>query len=359
MSSFEFMEVAFSINRQTVRVAVIYCPGHPGTDRSFMEEFSSFIEYFSSKNGKLLICGNFNYWVDDPLSKPYSAEFVELIDLNNYSNHVSGPTHASGHTLDLVLSPSDSGLVENVDVVPMDPNISDHALVAFCLNIPRPPSYTKTITFRNYRNIDQTAISLEIESSLNTIDTSSLSADGVVGIYKDFFQSISDRYCPEVVKSILMRDDSPWYDSSVTTLRRQRRRAEQRRRRLRTLPSRLEYMSAREAVVCQVASRKTEYYKHRVAACGGNQQRLFALLNSLLHQNSDRILPPSASDADLASGFCNFFTSKISTIRDVLDHTRIAEDFSVDFSVRVDITSILSYFRSVSLADVSLHCKTQ
>ena len=35
-----------------------------------MDDFDTFIESFLSRNGKLLICGSFNYWVDDPAQKP-------------------------------------------------------------------------------------------------------------------------------------------------------------------------------------------------------------------------------------------------------------------------------------------------
>ena len=64
-------------------------------DRFLWRSFDSFIESFSSINGKLLICGDFNYWVDDPAHKPYSSEFVELLNISNFENHVLRPTHVS------------------------------------------------------------------------------------------------------------------------------------------------------------------------------------------------------------------------------------------------------------------------
>ena len=92
---------------------MVYRPGHVGTDRIFLEEFGSFVEHFSSKNGKLLIVGNFNYWTDDSPSKPLSTEFVELADLNDFLIHKTSPTHILGHTLDLVLTANVSNIVEN------------------------------------------------------------------------------------------------------------------------------------------------------------------------------------------------------------------------------------------------------
>ena len=63
-----------------MRLAVVHHPGHLGMDRIVLDEFDSFIEAFLSRNGKLLFCGDFNYWVDDPAHKPYSSEFMELLN---------------------------------------------------------------------------------------------------------------------------------------------------------------------------------------------------------------------------------------------------------------------------------------
>ena len=66
VSSFEFLEITFSLHLQNTRMAMLYRPGHPGTDRAFMEEFSQFLEILSERREKLVICGYFNYWPDIP-----------------------------------------------------------------------------------------------------------------------------------------------------------------------------------------------------------------------------------------------------------------------------------------------------
>ena len=77
-SSFELMGPSFSCHRQTINIYIVY-----RTDRTFMEEFGSFFDGLLLVGGNRVICGDFNYWVDDPSSKPFSAEFVEL-DLSNF-----------------------------------------------------------------------------------------------------------------------------------------------------------------------------------------------------------------------------------------------------------------------------------
>ena len=45
VSAFEFL-ITFSFHLQNIRVTLLYCPGHPGTDLAFMEEFGQFLEIF-------------------------------------------------------------------------------------------------------------------------------------------------------------------------------------------------------------------------------------------------------------------------------------------------------------------------
>ena len=62
VSSFEIMELSFSLCLKTFKLAIVYCPGHPGTDRTFMNEIGMFLEDVS-RHEKLLLCGEFYYWV--------------------------------------------------------------------------------------------------------------------------------------------------------------------------------------------------------------------------------------------------------------------------------------------------------
>ena len=166
----EIIRAKLTSHSETVQLIVVYCPGHPGTDRTFLEEFSSFLDSLLDVGGKIIICGDFNYWVDNPLSKPYSSEFLELLDINNFHNYISSPTHMLGHTLDLVLSPVGMDCVVDVEVMPIDSLISDHALITFGLQMARPKAVKKSITFRNYRNVGQESISSETESHLTVTD---------------------------------------------------------------------------------------------------------------------------------------------------------------------------------------------
>ena len=146
-----------------------------------------------------MICGDFNYWVDNPAHKPYFSEFMELLNVNDFENHELAPsapepsillpacpkllyynkvskdqchihmwhwavawtsdvtyvcaiglkrlrsTHTSGHTIDFVLSPGVSD-VGDLNVLPISSNISDHDIVFFDANLPKTYSLTKSVT---------------------------------------------------------------------------------------------------------------------------------------------------------------------------------------------------------------------
>ena len=154
VSSFELLEITFSLHLQNIRMAILYRPGHPGTDCAFLEECGQFLEILSVCREKLVICGDFNYWLDNPSLRPYTNEFLSLRDVNNMSNYVQVPTHISGHILDLVLTPVCVDLVNRVEE-PIDHKISDHALITFELDVIRPTTYSQENNFPKLSRIER------------------------------------------------------------------------------------------------------------------------------------------------------------------------------------------------------------
>ena len=352
ISSFEVMEVTFSLCLQTFRLAIVYRPGHPGTDRTFMDEFSTILEGMLSGRGKPLICGDFNYWVDDPVSKPYTQEFMRMLDVNNMVNHVSVPTHVSGHTLDLVLVPVGADLVNALEVLPIDRSVSDHALLTFELNVTRPATNLRTITFRSYRGLNETDAGNIIKNNLSGTIAPGYTSTQLVSSYNSVLASLRDQSCPLITKEIRVRDDAQWYDHRVVSLRRQRRKAERDWRRLRTDATRASYVSARMTVVKQVFTCKVEYFQNQLALAEGNQWRTFMILNGLLKRAHDPVMPSSMSNDELASCFSDFFAAKVDRIRGEIDSDVANKEFSVNIVADFALTITFSQFSPVTEADV-------
>ena len=350
-ASFEHIEVLVHHMSVVTRIAVVYRPGHAGTDREFLNDFNVFLDALLNMTERSLICGDFNYWIDNPLGKPYSREFITLLDINNIANSVVGPTHVSGHTLDLVLSPTTSDFVREVDVYPVDLRLSDHFLVVFALVHPKVPSISKEVRFRNYRNVDKIAIVRDVGTELRAINTAGFSSSEMERCYNQVMHQTENLYCPEINKTIPVRDGSPWFDASVAALRRERRKAERRWRRLRTLESRETYVVAVRAVVDRVSTRKVEYYGGLVASCGTNQKKLYTLFNNLMGKNRTRPLPAHASELQLASDFGDFFQTKIERIRRTFD-TTLDEELSIEIVPHFTTTVLLHQFQPVNAEKV-------
>ena len=87
---------------------------------------------------------------------------MELFNSNNFENPVLRPSHASGRTLDLVLSPGGSG-VDNLNVPPISSNISVHGMVFFYVNFPKIYSFTKSIAFKKCQRVADASLFCSIE----------------------------------------------------------------------------------------------------------------------------------------------------------------------------------------------------
>ena len=79
-----------------------------------MEEFGVLVEMVNDVK-KLIICGDFNLWLDDGNENDVK-EFLEVMDIYHLINRVQIPTSVSGHILDLVLHFKDSNLIRNIKV---------------------------------------------------------------------------------------------------------------------------------------------------------------------------------------------------------------------------------------------------
>ncbi len=146
-----------------MRIVVLYRPP-PSSDNGlthkiFMEEFASFLEVQTLTAGHLVLVGDFNCQVDN--TNDYKAcQFIHLLDSFSLVQHISEPTHMSGHTLDLIITRSYESTVSDIIVYPYG-IISDHSAISMKLQIIKPRLSKKVVTYRK-------TISIDIQSSRKT-----------------------------------------------------------------------------------------------------------------------------------------------------------------------------------------------
>ena len=148
------MEVNVTCNSTVINLVAIYRP-YPSTVNKlnmgmFIKDFSSFMEYaVVTKN--MLLLGDFNVHVDDVTD--YDAKrFIRLLDSCGLHQHVEGPTHVSGHTLDLLISHKMENLFQDITILRGLP--SDHFAVIGQINFSHPKQLKRTISHRELGDID-------------------------------------------------------------------------------------------------------------------------------------------------------------------------------------------------------------
>ena len=121
---------------------------------------------------ELLIVGDFNIHVDS--SNNESKGFLDILNANGLTQHVTCPTHQKGHTLDLVITREQSNLLSGSPIVFIsgvsDANSSsslDHYAVLCYLNVNRPKTVHKSVNFRAFIKIPVPAYQNDVKMVLN------------------------------------------------------------------------------------------------------------------------------------------------------------------------------------------------
>ena len=99
-TSFECITFTLFCSSQQ-QVVLIYRP--PKAFTTFISELTELLTSICSRSSSTLLLGDFNIHVDSS-SCSLAAEFLSVLDCFDITQHVVGPTHVKGHTLDLVCS---------------------------------------------------------------------------------------------------------------------------------------------------------------------------------------------------------------------------------------------------------------
>src|SRR5271155_3696785 len=184
---------------------------------------SSLLENLASSNSEVLITGDFNIHVDIR-SDPFSKTFSNLLETFDLKQHITFPTHDRGHTLDLLITRSNSTIISDLDHT--IPSISDHYAIKSSISVsayPRPLRITKTI--RSLRKINLEAFSNDILSSpiyTTTADT----LDSYLSIFSNTPKRLLDKYPPTRKIITSSNKSKPFITPEILTEKSERSRLE-------------------------------------------------------------------------------------------------------------------------------------
>ena len=161
----------------------------------------------------------------------------------------------------------------------------------------------------------------------------------------DTLTCLVDKHAPVKERSVRLRQDTAWYNEDLRNEKRVKRQKERAWRKSKLEVHRQIYVDQCKRVNNLLTKTKADYYSHMVSDAGNNQQRLYRIVNRLLHRKGQRVLPDHTSSAETAKLFSEYFSGKIDNICRELSACRDADGFE-DNNTSRGFTSELSSFNA-------------
>ena len=103
---------------------------------------------------------------------------------------------------------------------------------------------------------------------------------------------------------------------------------------------------------------KEHFFKKQISDCGGNQKKLFGIVNSLLGCGKKALFPQHDDSLTLARLFNEFFITKIDNIRHEFPNLvqNLPSASSIHFHAMLDMNleSSLTYFKHTNIDEVNV-----
>lgn len=324
---------------------MIYRPPNYSTLSLFFEEFPNFMNTIIIGSDELLVTGDFNFHIDNPLDRN-AKKFNDTINTLGLTQLVQRATHESGHILDLIITRQDGKLVATEPKI--DYFISDHAFIHCELSINKTSYISKAISYRLSNNINVDIFKNEILSGLSKLNlqqiTTNTDLDNYVLCYNEALGLLLDKHAPIRTKIITIRPTVPWITKEIRNLKRSCRKYERKWRTISSMENRNTFKRARNLWRSALHSAKVTYYRDKIASCKNDQKKLFDIVKSLT-----KISPDHSRSNLTANGFSDYFTTKINNIRSELDSH--SNSLTNDIFNAVDLEPLTS-FTSLSTENI-------
>jgi hypothetical protein len=327
--SFEHLDLSVTYESSMLRLFAVFRPP-PSTENQltsnmFLREFSSLLEDTMTMCDQFILTGDFNVHVDD-LEDREAIAFIDILDSADLYQHIQGPTHKAGHTLDLLISRKTDHPVCKVKLLPGQP--SDHIALFAVLDFARPAPSRKRVTYRKLRDINLDQFKDDIRSSqlaLSTaFDTSQLAEQ-----FNMVLRELLDKHAPEKIKTVTLRPNAPWYTEEVREAKRVKRRLERKMTKSNLEIDKQLYKEQCKTYQKVIEKSKCQFYQAKISE--SDDKDLFRCVNKLCSPSSGQTLPDHAFAKTLANNFGVFFHEKVKSISDTLNGT-VAPKISVETS---------------------------
>jgi len=317
-TSFEAFSVTLKLQSSTLSIFNIYRPQSSSTSCSFatfIEEFQTFLSTAATTPHEFVITGDFNIHVDNQHDNN-ATQFLTLLSSFNLVQHVNFPTHIHNHTLDLLITSSDSNLSPTISLPVFATTFpSDHFLISTVLNIsplPLPPP-----TFHSFRRIHN----INIDQFISDISSSDLiinppsNLNDLVSCYNSTLSSILDKHAPVINKQVTTKHNNPWMTPSLIKFKSYRRHIESLWKQSHSELYHSLLKSATNRYHYLINQAKKRFHANLIISNTSNPRNLWKTINSMLHRKPEEHLPTSSPQSSIPKLFLSFFSDKITKLR--------------------------------------------
>ena len=321
--SSEYSKWNLTIPNRTINILAVYRPPysqtHPVSSSVSFEEFSNLLESIVMCAEVLLISGDFNFHLHDPLDND-AKTLTDLLETFGLLQHVSPPTHLSGHTLDLLISRSSSDI--NAHLIQSTFFVSDHCFVECNLSFPCPNSVTKEFQYRKMKHLNLQAFKADITRSSLCDDLCS-DLDDLTKSYDYTLSHILEKHAPMQKKVVVVRPRIPWFNEELKRIKAKRRKLEKAMLRSKCQSDREAYHCARNRYTASLYTAKRKFYSELIDQCSGDSRKLFKVVSSICNTSQEDSFPPNDNSNKLAENFANYFCWKIELIKDNIENIAV------------------------------------
>ncbi len=262
----------------------------------------------SSEFDCFTIAGDFNIHIDNAEIKT-AKEIITVLNTFDLIQHVHGPTHNRGHTLDLLIS---RGL--NISsIVIKDVALSDHLCIFFDILF-SVTTESRSVSVIRKRCISENTSALFMKAISLTPSISADSVDLLLDSFNSKGKNVIDDIAPARVSKKNGRQKSPWRKSTaVQSMKRQCRKAEQMWRKTKLEIHYSIYKDSLHAFNVELATARQTFFSNLINSNLNNTRTLFDAVERLTNPPSQ--IPSEMLSDSKCNEFASFFSEKINNIR--------------------------------------------
>ena len=318
---FECLTLEVFLSKKKYLITSIYRPPHKSISQ-FNDCFQESILSEFSSNCRIIICGDFNINLFNPLSLNSIGNFVSLMLSFNYLSTIVCPTKFNPNNLVTKFS-----LIDHIWV-----NFNDVNLQSGVITDDITDHYSTFITFQSinkfststykYRILNESTIE-KFQSYFNSLDFADIFVyNDVTNLYNIFYSKLLQTYnknCPIKTKKCKLKSNSPWITPDLKfCLKKKFSLLKLLKQNLITKES---YVKYRNLLISAIKQAKVLYFLKKSISNNNDVKSTWKFINSVLNKNKKErvksINDPNGTEltgVDMANYFNSYFTNIIPDI---------------------------------------------